>query len=75
MTTQLPPKFVEQTTAFATELIGATAPLDGETIRVALVSSTLADLWVVTRIRELQTQVDRLEAQLATLQRAQARPQ
>jgi hypothetical protein len=75
MTTQrtaLPANFVEQRTAFANALGKATAPLDDETIKVALMSAVLNDLWSVTRIGELQTQVDRLESQLAALQRAQA---
>lgn len=69
--TELPANFVECRTSFASELGKATAPLDAETVRVALMSATIDSLVFAKRLGELQAQVDRLESQLAALQRSQ----
>lgn len=70
--TVLPDNFIEQRTAFATELTTAEGALDPETVKVALMSAAIDNLIFAKRLGELQAQVDRLESQLAALQRTQA---
>jgi hypothetical protein len=69
--TELPPDYIERRTSFANALGKATAPLDAETIQVALMSAAIDNLVFAKLLGEMQTQVDRLESQLAALQRAQ----
>jgi len=68
--TILPADFIERRTAFASELTTADGPLDPETIKVALMSVAIDNLLFVKRLGELQAQVDRMEQQVATLQRS-----
>jgi hypothetical protein len=68
--TALPANFIEQRTAFANSLTNATAPLDDETIKVALMSAAIDNLIFAKLLGEMRAQVDRLESQLAALQRS-----